>query len=183
MYRCIVRYGYRDAHKDDSQFENDLVCSIAEFIRTGKSTLVDENGEPTNENDKMIVVGSPSTHNGIQFCEENDERVHETTDPSKLNEIQSPPKAKKRVRFVIPESPTIDKGARDELRDLMEAREAGVAYILGHSYVRAKQGSGLMKKVAINLGYDFLRRNCRAPTYALTVPHASTLEVGMVYHI
>ncbi|MCD9642602.1 Potassium transporter 6 [Datura stramonium] len=33
VYRCIVRYGYRNTHKDDSQFEDGLVYSIAEFIR------------------------------------------------------------------------------------------------------------------------------------------------------
>ncbi|KAI7998327.1 Potassium transporter 10 [Camellia lanceoleosa] len=68
-------------------------------------------------------------------------------------------KPRKRVRFVIPESPEIDVGARKELQELMEAREAGMAYILGHSYVRAKQGSSMLKKLVINYGYDLLRRN------------------------
>ncbi|PIN10086.1 hypothetical protein CDL12_17329 [Handroanthus impetiginosus] len=179
MYRCIVRYGYRDAHKDDLQFENDLVCSIAEFIRTGKLGLNDEEKE-------MVVVGTPSTHlDGIRLWEEDGAECSGRPSTSKLTEIRSPPtiKPRKRVRFVIPESPKIDIGAREELRELMEAREAGVAYILGHSYVRAKKGSSLVKKMVINFGYDFLRRNFRAPTYALSVPHASTLEVGMVYHI
>lgn len=171
IYRCIVRYGYRDAHKDDSQFEDDLVCSIAEFIRAGPG---DGGGRD------MVVVGTPSTHvNGIQMCEENG-AGREIAGPSdQRREI----KTKKRVRFVIPESPKMDRGVKEELRELMEAREAGIAYILGHSYVRAKKGSSLIKKVVINYGYDFLRRNCRAPTYALSVPHASTLEVGMVYQI
>lgn len=84
---------------------------------------------------------------------------------------------------MIPENPKIERGAREELRDLMDAREAGVAYILGHSYVRAKKGSSLMKKMVINCGYDFLRRNCRSSSYGLSSPHASTLEVGMVYHV
>ncbi|KAI3452758.1 hypothetical protein Pfo_009421 [Paulownia fortunei] len=185
MYRCIVRYGYRDAHKDDLQFENDLVCSIAEFIRTGKAGLNDADKDSAKQSEEMIVVGTPSTHlDGIQLCE--DDGAHpEMPGTSELREIRSPPaiKTRKRVRFVIPESPKIDKGAREELRELMEAREAGIAYILGHSYIRAKQGSSLIKKMVINFGYDFLRRNCRAPTYALSVPHASTLEVGMVYHI
>ncbi|XP_057810966.1 potassium transporter 6-like [Salvia miltiorrhiza] len=186
IYRCIVRYGYRDAHKDDLEFENDLVCSIAEFIRTGKAALTDEDVDSAKHSDEMVVVGSPSTHQGIRFCEDEDDRGdRETAGTSELREIRSPPvmNVRKRVRFVIPESPTIERRARDELRDLAEAREGGVAYILGHSYVRAKQGSSWMKKMMINLGYDFLRRNCRAPTYALSVPHASTLEVGMVYHI
>ncbi|CAI9092877.1 OLC1v1028229C1 [Oldenlandia corymbosa var. corymbosa] len=191
MYRCIVRYGYRDAHKDDMVFENDLVCSIAEFIRTGKSSIngvtLDDLDAAAAGNEKdiyedMTVVGTPSTHlDGIQL------RVDEADQagPSELREIRSPPvsKSRKRVRFVIPESPKIDSIAREELRDLMEAREAGIAYILGHSYVKAKQGSSLVKKLAINYGYDFLRRNCRSPTYAFSVPHASTLEVGMVYYI
>ncbi|EYU22480.1 hypothetical protein ABFS82_05G015000 [Erythranthe guttata] len=172
IYRCVVRYGYRDARTDGPQFEDDLVCSVAEFIRTGE-----RKADPTDE--EMVVVGTPSTHpNGVQFREENGSN-------SEITEAREDgvPRAKKRVRFVIPESPKIEVGVRDELRELMEAREAGVAYILGHSYVRAQQGSSFVKKMVINYGYDFLRRNFRAPTYALSVPHASTLEVGMVYNI
>nr|XP_027097617.1 potassium transporter 6-like [Coffea arabica] len=185
MYRVIVRYGYRDAHKDDLVFENDLVCSIAEFIRTGKSSPNCTDDDVTKECDEMAVVGSLSTHlDGIhlRFDESENTSLAGTSEP---REIRSPPvtKLRKKVRFVIPESPKIDSSAREELRELMEAREAGIAYILGHSYVKTKQGSSLIKKLAINYGYDFLRKNCRSPTYAFTVPHASTLEVGMVYHI
>jgi KUP system potassium uptake protein len=32
MYRCIVRYGYKDVQRDDDNFENMLVMSIAKFI-------------------------------------------------------------------------------------------------------------------------------------------------------
>lgn len=133
----------------------------------------------------LTVVGTPSTHlSGVQFCKDEDVNA-ELVGPSERKEILSPrvTKPKKRVRFVIPESPKIDRGAQEELRELMEAREAGIAYILGHSYVRAKQGSSLFKKIVINFGFDFLRRNSRPPTYTLNVPHASTLEVGMVYNV
>lgn len=196
IYRCIVRYGYRDAHKDDLEFENDLVCSIAEFIRTGKAAAgltCDEND--TNDaaavkeiEERMTVVGTPSTHtDGIQVYQTDEDKAG----TSELREIRCSPSTptaatphpRKRVRFVIPESPKMDSSVQEELRDLMEAREAGIAYILGHSYVKAKQGSSIIKKMVINHGYDFLRRNCRAPTYATNLPHASTLEVGMVYHI
>ncbi|KAK4399732.1 Potassium transporter 6 [Sesamum angolense] len=159
--------------------------ALCEFIRTGKTGLKDADEHSATQVEEMVVVGTPSTHlDGIQLCEENGSNL-EMPGTSELREIQSPPavKPRKRVRFVIPESPMIDKGAREELQELMEAREGGVAYILGHSYVRAKQGSSFVKQMVINFGYDFLRRNCRAPTYALSVPHASTLEVGMVYHI
>ncbi|KAF5940182.1 hypothetical protein HYC85_021349 [Camellia sinensis] len=186
IYRCIVRYGYRDVQKDDMEFEKDLVCSIAEFIRTGKVGCDGIDEDLGKECEKMAVVGTPLTRaegKGIQVREVGIDNP-ESASTSELKEIQSPiMKPRKRVRFVIPESPEIDVGARKELQELMEAREAGMAYILGHSYVRAKQGSSMLKKLVINYGYDLLRRNSRAPVYALSVPHASTLEVGMAYHV
>ncbi|CAH2041000.1 unnamed protein product [Thlaspi arvense] len=165
--------------KDDLEFEKDLVCSIAEFIRTGKAGTNSFDEDSGKEFEKMAVVGTPSTRlEGIQVREDEVDKP-ESSIASELKEIRSPVVQRKRVRFVIPESPKMDRGAQKELEELMEAREAGVAYILGHSYVRAKQGSSLLKKLVINYGYDFLRRNSTAPTCALSVPHASTLEVGM----
>ncbi|KAM7268987.1 hypothetical protein ACFE04_024484 [Oxalis oulophora] len=180
LYRCIVRYGYHDFHKDDVEFERDLVCSIAEFIRSGNAGPSEDFSK---EDDKMTVVGTCSTHTaGIQMSED---EIINSPSTLELQEISSPltAKRKKRVRFIIPETPKIDQGAMEELEELSEAREAGIAYILGHSYVRAKAGSSLMKRFVINYGYEFLRRNSRPATHALSVPHASTLEVGMVYHV
>lgn len=186
IYRCIVRYGYRDVHKDDMEFEKDLVCSIAEFIRSGSVGINGANEDPYKDDDKMTVVGTCSSHTeGIQMSEDDAIVNIDSPGTSELREIQSPTviKPKKRVRFVVPESPKIDREAMKELQELMEAREAGIAYILGHSYVKAKLGSSALKKLVINYGYEFLRRNTRVPSYALSVPHASTLEVGMIYHV
>ncbi|XVE67956.1 hypothetical protein DITRI_Ditri09bG0029500 [Diplodiscus trichospermus] len=197
LYRCIARYGYRDVHKDDVEFERDLVCSIAEFIRSERPEC--GIGIPALENDeKMTVIGTSSSNfKGVRMCEDGEESSETVEDifedgnhiqdsseivcTSEIRDTKSPEKLKKRVRFVVPESPRIDRDAEEELEELMEAREAGMAFILGHSYVRAKKGSSLMKRIVINLGYDFLRRNSRGPTYALSIPHASTLEVGMIY--
>ncbi|XP_007031417.2 PREDICTED: potassium transporter 8 [Theobroma cacao] len=198
LYRCIARYGYRDIHKDDLEFEKDLVCSIAEFIRSERPKCII--GIDDLENDeKMTVIGTSSSNSeGVRMCEhgedssemvggfrmcEDGEDSSEIVSISELRETKSPERPRKRVRFVVPESPRIDRDAKEELQELMEAREAGMAFILGHSYVRAKKGSSLMKKIVINFGYDFLRRNSRGPSYALSIPHASTLEVGMVYQV
>ncbi|XP_073021936.1 potassium transporter 6-like isoform X2 [Primulina eburnea] len=167
IYRCIVRYGYRDAEKDDLQFENDLVCSLAEYIRTGKDSTRDES-------EQISVVGTP-----WQLHEEGRGYLG-TEEASELREIQCASitiNPRKRVSFVVPECQDM------ELQELMEAREAGIAYIFGHSYAKAKRGSSLVKTMAINIGYRFLRRNCRGPREILSVPHASTLEVGMVYQL
>ncbi|KAH9742102.1 Potassium transporter 8 [Citrus sinensis] len=176
LYRCIARYGYRDIHKDDLEFEKDLVCSIAEFIRSEKPQC-SLGIEDVECDGKMTVVGTTSSNlDGIRMCED-DGDFSQMAGTSELKELKNPEKLRKRVRFVVPESPQIDTDTREELQELMDAREAGMAFILGHCYVRAKSGSSLMKRLVINLGYDFLRRNSRGPTYALGIPCASTLEI------
>ncbi|CAN7087503.1 unnamed protein product [Brassica oleracea var. botrytis] len=191
MYRCIVRYGYRDVHKDDIEFEGDLVCSIAEFVRSEAATAVvaETNGDD-DDDERMSVVGTCSTY--MQGVEDHDGSDSDDPDKPGTSEIRSPmarkkkkkkSKVKKKVRFIVPETPKIEKETREELMELTEAREGGVAYIMGNAYMRAKHGSGLVKRVAINVVYEFLRRNTRGPRTALTSPHASTLEVGMIYHV
>ncbi|MED6131940.1 Potassium transporter 8 [Stylosanthes scabra] len=183
LYRCIARYGYRDVHKDDMEFEKDLVCSIAEFIRSDTSEYGLGLGN-FEDDTKMTVVGtSASKLEGVRMSvDDQEDTCPQTEGTSELRVVKSPT-IRKRVRFVVPDSPQIDMEAREELHELMEAKEAGMAFIMGHSYVRAKRGSSWIKKVVINYGYDFLRRNSRGPTYALSIPHASTLEVGMIYHV
>ncbi|CAK9161321.1 unnamed protein product [Ilex paraguariensis] len=181
LYRCIARYGYHDIHMDDVEFEKDLVCSIAEFIRSQKP---ESDIKDLEDDEKMTVVGTASTNlDGIRMCDYDYSDSSQMAGTSELREIMSPEIPRKRVRFLLPESPQVDTSTREELQELMEAREAGMAFILGHCYVRAKRGSSLMKRFVINLGYDFLRRNSRGPTYALSLPRASTLEVGMIYHV
>ncbi|GLU11241.1 hypothetical protein SLE2022_279990 [Rubroshorea leprosula] len=180
FYRCIARYGYRDVHKDDLEFEKDLVCSIAEFIRSERQETV-IGIEDVETDEKMKVVGTSSSNlEGIRMCEDGEDSS-EMVSSSELREIRSMEKPRKKVRFLVPESPQINLDGQVELQELMDAREAGMAFILGHSYMRAKKGSSLMKRVVINLGYDFLRRNSRGPCYALGIPHASTLEVNIAY--
>lgn len=184
VYRCIARYGYRDIHMDDVEFEKDLVCSIAEFIRSEERGQNFEAVEDKDDNERLTVIGTTSTHvDGIRMCEDNGELPCVDTKDTEMIVINSPEVPRKRVRFLVPESPQMDLSVHEELQELMEAREAGMAFILGHCYVRAKRGSSLIKKLVINIGYDFLRRNCRGPTYALSFPRASTLEVGMIYHV
>lgn len=181
LYRCIARYGYRDIHMDDVEFEKDLVCSIAEFIRSEVPENDVKVEEFEDDETMMTVIGTTSANfRGVKLCEYDDEDSSEITS---VAEISSPEVPKKKVRFLVPKSPQIDTSTQEELQELMEAREAGMAFILGHCYVRAKSGSSFFKRVVIDIGYDFLRRNSRGPTYAMSFPRASTLEVGMVYHV
>lgn len=193
-YRCIVRYGYRDVHQDVDSFESELVARLADFIRL--------DGSRQDGNGKVSVEGS-------QFSEAADEGVLtvigasafsrltaydiESTQPASVSigfqSVESvgdviemePVNTGRRVRFLLDENVEIDRQVREELGELWEAQNAGTAFILGHSHVKAKQGSSVLKRLAIDFGYNFLRRNCRGPEVALKVPPVSLLEVGMVY--
>uniref|UniRef100_A0ACD5Z515 Uncharacterized protein n=1 Tax=Avena sativa TaxID=4498 RepID=A0ACD5Z515_AVESA len=174
LYRVIVRYGYRDVQQDDLEFEKDLINSIAEFIRSGGS---DQNGSAEGS-DKLSSIRSGS----IPLWEEDGE-TDGLVSPNKEINQQTVAQQRKKPRFVLPKSAQVDGEIRTELQDLMDAREAGMSFILGHSHMKAKSGSSFVKRIVINFIYEFLRRNSRGPSYAANIPHASTLEVGMVYQV
>lgn len=59
---------------------------------------------------------------------------------------------------------------KDESIQILKVREAGIAYILGHSYAKAKKSSHIFPKLAIDVVYSFLSRNCRGTNVVLNVP-------------
>uniref|UniRef100_A0A0D6R6M7 Potassium transporter n=1 Tax=Araucaria cunninghamii TaxID=56994 RepID=A0A0D6R6M7_ARACU len=191
MYRCIVRYGYKDVQKEDDDFENRLILSLAEFIQ------MEAEGSQSSSCDsldgRMAVISTPVRSNVRMVVSDQDSSTLGTIPSSKsptlqslqtMYEIESPgSERRRRARFELPSSPALDPSVREELSELIEAKEAGVAYILGHSYIKARKSSSFLKKFAIDVGYSFLRKNCRGPAVALNIPHISLIEVGMIYYV
>ncbi|XP_043704207.1 potassium transporter 2-like isoform X2 [Telopea speciosissima] len=204
-YRCIVRYGYRDVHQDIDSFESELIDRLADFIRyDGRQTKAtnpcrEDDGthssDPTGEC-RLTVIGTVAFSG--QPAYEMDEIVNPESISIGLQTVESvteiiemePVRVERRVRFAVDDDCETDlhsgmdmqvQEEQEELEELWAAKEAGVAFMLGHSHVKAKYGSSLLKRAAIDLGYNFLRRNCRGPDVALKVPPVSLLEVGMVY--
>ncbi|XP_048231569.1 potassium transporter 2 isoform X2 [Ricinus communis] len=202
-YRCIVRYGYRDVHQDVDSFESELVARLADFIgydwhrRNGANSFTEDDASRSNESTsecRLAVIGTmPFSGTPAYEIEENVQPASVSggfsTVESMADVIEMEPitVVERRVRFAIDdESGThpqfeMDLQLKEELEDLFTAQQAGTAFILGHSHVKAKQGSSLLKRLAINIGYNFLRKNCRGADVALKVPPVSLLEVGMVY--
>lgn len=192
-YRCIVRYGYRDFHQDVDSFETELIESLATFIKLDASYRCSEASEHQLEEREpgLTVVGSNllQDHSGYDF----QDSVQHSAASVEMRPADSPSgteseltvqaNSAKQVRFFIDSlvaSPEAEKHVTEELEALSAAREAGTAFILGHSHVQCKPGSSVVKKLTV-VGYNFLRRNCRGPDVVLRVPPASLLEVGMVY--
>ncbi|KAF8043042.1 hypothetical protein BT93_A1399 [Corymbia citriodora subsp. variegata] len=203
-YRCIVRYGYRDVHQDVDSFEAELVDRLAEFIhldwtqRNAIGSCIEgdchsSTGSTSSEH-RLTVIGRVSITGAPAY------ETGESLGPASVSlgmpsiesladviEMEPMGAVKKTVRFALDDESEADsrteveKQMREELGDLLAAQQSGTAFILGQSHVRAKQGSSVLKRLALNFGYNFLRRNCRGQDVALKVPPVSLLEVGMVY--
>lgn len=190
MYRCIVRYGYKDIQRDDGNFENQLIQSIAEFIQMEAVEPQFSSSENTSFDGRMAVISTRSNATLLVSDQLESTSSIQSSKSSMLQRLRSdyddenPQVRRRQVRFQLPpSSPAMDAAVRDELLQLIQAKEAGVAYIMGHSYVKARRSSSYLKKLVIDIGYSFLRKNCRGPAVALHIPHISLIEVGMIYYV
>lgn len=195
MYRCIVRYGYKDVQRDDENFENMLVMSIARFIMMEAEDVSSSASYDIANEGRMAVIrttddaGTPLGMRDLGGLAESISTTRSSKSES-LRSLQSSyeqesPSAgrRRRVRFELPNEDAMDQQVKDELLALVEAKHAGAAYIMGHSYIKARRSSNFVKKFAIDVAYSFLRKNCRGPSVSLHIPHISLIEVGMIYYV
>ncbi|KAJ8620614.1 hypothetical protein MRB53_029143 [Persea americana] len=193
MYRCIVRYGYNDVQKDNDNFENHLIMSIAEFIQMEAEDSTSGSFEGSIDGRMAVVRTSERFGTRLTMSEVSDDTedayVRSSKSPTLLTlqslyEQESPQVSqRRRVRFELPDAEYLDNEVKEELMELVEAKRAGVAYVMGHSYIKARRNSSFIKKFIIDVAYSFLRKNCRGPAVALNIPHISLIEVGMIYYV
>ena len=168
MFRCIVRYGYKDMQQENYNFENRLVSAIIQFVEREEES----NTEPTYE---------LSTNDGNSNVEDLDVS-HNTLNMSYCEENMFPSSCVLQVTENGDHHPE-ESLLKDESLQILNAKESGVTYMLGHSYAKAKKSSSILKKFAIDIVFAFLSKNCREPDVVLNIAHSSLLEVGMVYHV
>ncbi|KAF3594275.1 hypothetical protein DY000_02026941 [Brassica cretica] len=184
MFRCVARYGYKDLHRKDDNFENQLFDNLFSFIQTetmmesysnysnsayyvnhthvSRDELICNNNNYDNNNNNMVVFSSmfdtiippDSPHSAMSFSE----------------------------NYIVEEEEEEEEG-EDELEFLKTCKETGVVHIMGNTVVKARKGSLLPKKIAIDYVYRFLAKMCRANSAILHVPHETLLNVGQVYYV
>ncbi|XP_040991915.1 potassium transporter 1 [Juglans microcarpa x Juglans regia] len=163
MYRCILRYGYKDLQQESYNFENRLVSRLVQFVETEEESASKARADFCAEFENLNT-------------ETFDFSVHmiEGNSVKSAHDIQAMTSGIRHVEsFVL----------KDESLHILRAKESGVTYVLGHSYAKAKKSSSIFKKFAIDAVYAFLSKNCREPNILMNVPPTSLLEVGMVYHV
>lgn len=163
----MVRSGYKDTYtNDESEFESQLIYNLAEFIRTESAAPWAQSRGEMPQDSRMTVMGAlGSTRSVAETAWSTDMPANAADSLESSDGITSP---KRHVHFNLPKPSDnhVNAEVRKELADLADAKEAGIAYVMGHSYVRAKPSSSWLKKFAINFVYSFLRRNCREPAVA-----------------
>ncbi|XP_028785818.1 potassium transporter 10 [Neltuma alba] len=186
MFRCVARYGYRDLHKKDDNFEKKLFDNLFMFVRL-----------------ESMMEGFSDSDEEYSLCEQQQQGRQTTRDNRLVNNNSSGNTASSdmdptmsSVDSIVPaRSPSHvnitvrSSGLRssqtdgDELEFLNNCRDAGVVHILGNTVVRASRDSRLYKKVAVDYIYAFLRKMCRENSVIFNVPHESLLNVGQVFYV
>ncbi|KAK4762711.1 hypothetical protein SAY86_008479 [Trapa natans] len=182
VFRCVVRYGYKDAVQEPAEFERDMVESLKEFIRREScffESTKNHKLEPVSLADSSLLAGEEKANgSAAESLREPINSNHETcpSSDSSLNAIRS---AVSSAQGVIGR----DEGAEAEMEFVQVAAEKGVVYLIGEAEVVAKPSSSFLKKIVVNYAYSFLRKNFRQGEKVMAIPRTKLLRVGMTYEI
>ncbi|XP_021279467.1 potassium transporter 1 isoform X1 [Herrania umbratica] len=170
MFRCIIRYGYKDLQQENYDFENRLVSGIVQFVEAEEDSTLKPTSTPCGELRNLDIKTFEAQDHTLTDSKFKDSNIMEQSCCDILE-----------TKTGMEHSGS--SPLKEESLQILRAKESGVTFILGHSYAKAKKSSSILKKFAINVIYSFLSKNCREPDVVLNVPHTSLLEVGMVYYV
>ncbi|KAK4564412.1 hypothetical protein RGQ29_006468 [Quercus rubra] len=179
MFRCVARYGYKDLHKKDDEFEKKLFDSLFLFVR------LESMMEGCSDSDEYSLYGQLTQQSRDGLLDNNGNSISSNMDPT-ISSVDSivPVKSPLNVNNTVSSSGQGSAQTEiDELEFLNSCRDAGVVHILGNTVVRARRDSNFYRKIAIDYIYAFLRKICRENSVIFNVPHECLLNVGQVFFV
>eukprot|EP00258_Populus_trichocarpa_P031883 XP_024447902.1 potassium transporter 5 [Populus trichocarpa] len=192
MFRCVVRYGYKDAIVESHEFERQLVEHLKEFIRheyfIHEAGNIESTFEPENIQLSTLLVekdgkGRRSTTVHVE------EPLQQPNQSFRAPRVNSSGSIRSISGINLSNSSAgmapaqVSKGAEDEIQFVQKAMEKGVVYLLGETEVVAEPNSSWFKRLVVNHVYSFLRKNFRKGEKFLAIPRTRILRVGMTYEI
>lgn len=175
MFRCIVRYGYKDIHNKGNDFEKMLFDRLVGLVEV-----------------EMMMEGSTSSLESYDSDDQHSEEPMENSN-AKLEldfALRNTRKMKLTMSVddgfssdMIMSAESITKMEVSELEFMKRCWAAGVVHILGNTIVKAKRDSWIVKKVAINYIFGFLRKICRENSVIFHVPRENLLNVGQMFYV
>ncbi|KAL5217385.1 hypothetical protein ABZP36_018069 [Zizania latifolia] len=186
VFRCVARYGYRDALEMADDFVATLVEYLQYYIRDLNLYSAGDD-QPLKMSYPSIRIDSfswdrrpPSAGHGTIYAEEmltpiqsfSELTMHPVGMSSRLAQFQT-------AKMSLEEMLKIEEDQKLIQREV----DNGVVYILGESEVVAKPHSNLLKKIVVNYMFRFLRKNSRKGEKMLSIPRGKLLKVGITYEI
>ncbi|PIA30540.1 hypothetical protein AQUCO_05500079v1 [Aquilegia coerulea] len=182
MFRCVVRYGYKDNMEGPEEFEHQLVEHLKEFICNEYyilQTAPTEEAALTEEVTFQQLHAGPLMRSGLLTNETEESLGPNYTFSRSSGSIHLPTRNNSLNRMVT--EPV--RGIEEEIQFIQKAMDQGVVYLLGETEVAAEPNSSCFKKIAVNYVYDFLRKNFRQGGQVMSIPRSRLLRVGMLYEI
>ncbi|XP_065853916.1 potassium transporter 5 [Euphorbia lathyris] len=181
MFRCVVRYGYKDTIEETKEFERHLSEGLKEFVRQENMicAFVDEPENPQHST-LLVAKGSSAVHVEESLEQRNPSSVSVS---ASIQSINSNRVSSGSIKSVNTNRTTGQANAEDEIQFVQKAMDKGVVYLLGEPEVVAEPKSSLFKKFVVNYAYDFLRKNMSQREKAFSIPRTRLLRVGMTYEI
>uniref|UniRef100_M4D7R5 Potassium transporter n=1 Tax=Brassica campestris TaxID=3711 RepID=M4D7R5_BRACM len=175
MFRCVARYGYKDLHRKDDRFEDKLFENLFSFIQN--ETMMESDSNYSNS-----VYPVNYTQESRDELISNNNNNHDSIDNNMVM-FSSMVDYMDTMSFSQNITVEEEEEEEDELEFLKTCKESGVVHIMGNTVVKARKGSLLPKKIAIDYVYAFLAKICRENSAILHVPHETLLNVGQVYYL
>uniref|UniRef100_M4DAC3 Potassium transporter n=1 Tax=Brassica campestris TaxID=3711 RepID=M4DAC3_BRACM len=194
MFRCVARYGYKDLHRKDDDFETKLFNKLLSFVHIetmmepGANSSTYSSAYSVNQTPDALVHNNNNNNHNSNNNNENNENNNMDMFSSMVDYTVSTldtivPVDSPHSRMSFRHSNTIEEEEEDELEFLKTCKESGVVHIMGNTVVKARSGAGLPKKIAIDYVYAFLAKVCRENSVILHVPHETLLNVGQVFYV
>lgn len=181
MFRCVARYGYKDIHKKDDNFEKMLFDNLFVFVRL--ETMM----EGCSDSDQYSIYGLQAEKPADLLVPDSVDTISSSyMEPtqSSLDDSIMPVKSPLWTSSLVRSSEqTISLTEVDELEYLNRCIDAGVVHILGNTVIRARRDSIFIKKIAVDYIYAFLRKICREHSVIFNIPHETLLNVGQIFYV
>ncbi|KAK1410857.1 hypothetical protein QVD17_37398 [Tagetes erecta] len=180
MFRCVARYGYKDLHKKDDEFEKKLFDNLFTFVR------LESMMEGGSDSDDYSVYGQQTQRSRDFLLPENNSNTFSSVVDLTISSCDSIVPAKSPLHVIHSGTSSGQVSSQrevDEMEFLTSCRDAGVVHIMGNTVVRARRDSAFYKKLSIDYVYAFLRKICRENSVIFNVPHESLLNVGQVFYV
>uniref|UniRef100_A0A804M033 Potassium transporter n=1 Tax=Zea mays TaxID=4577 RepID=A0A804M033_MAIZE len=185
VFQCVARYGYRDPFEEAKDFVDKLVEHLQYYIRD--VNLYGLGCEPMMKQSFSYCSSRAESFGSHEKTKVKAVYAEEMLTPAESfseHARQASGKNKLFTQFQGDKMNIVEMmKIQQEQQAVLEEMSKGVVYIFGESEVVARPHSSLIKKIAINYIYSFLRKNSRNGEKMLSIPRRQILKVGVSYEI